>query len=180
MAEQYKPVVGGNRKRLQLKLVALIAAAVVLAAAVAAGTYAILHASHKKPAANSASQAHKTPPKNGGKSTATGSVNNAVINTHDYAALGQYLTDPKGATLYTYSKDTSSVSNCTGDCLTSWPAYTTTGATTNLPAGVSVITRTDNKQVQYAYKGKPLYYFAGDGSGQVTGDGVNDFHVAKP
>jgi predicted lipoprotein with Yx(FWY)xxD motif len=75
--------------------------------------------------------------------------------------------------------DSNGVSNCSGSCLTNWPIYEAT-ATTDLPANVTVITRSDGKK-QYAYKGMPLYYFSGDTSaGQVTGDGVNNFHVAKP
>ena len=69
-------------------------------------------------------------------------------------------------------------SNCNGGCLASWPAYTAT-KTTNLPANVTVITRSDGSK-QYAYKGLPLYTFTGDASGQPTGDGISNFHIAKP
>jgi len=48
-----------------------------------------------------------------------------------------------------------------------------------LPANVGVITRTDGSK-QYTYKNLPLYYFTGDQTGQVTGDNVENFHVAKP
>ena len=48
-----------------------------------------------------------------------------------------------------------------------------------LPANVTVITRSDGGK-QYAYKGMPLYTFTSDGNGQVTGDGVENFHIAKP
>jgi predicted lipoprotein with Yx(FWY)xxD motif len=82
--------------------------------------------------------------------------------------------------LYTYDQDTSGVSKCTGGCLSNWPAYQDKGSTTGLPAGISTIKRTDNGQVQYTYNGKPLYYFTSDSNGQVTGDGVESFSVAKP
>jgi len=126
---------------------------------------------------------HKTP-----KSTTTASsissnapaVNNAVLVTKTNSSIGQYLTDPNGNTLYTYAADSSGVSNCMGSCLTAWPAYQDKGSTTSLPAGVSTIKRTDNGQIQYTYYGMPLYYFAGDSSGQVTGNGVQNFQVAKP
>jgi predicted lipoprotein with Yx(FWY)xxD motif len=92
-----------------------------------------------------------------------------------------YLTDEKGMTLYTDSKDTKGVSNCSGTCITNWPAYgpKTEPAASTLPANVTVITRSD-KTLQYAWKGMPLYYFASDKkAGEVTGDGVGNFLLAK-
>ncbi|HTB48698.1 MAG TPA: hypothetical protein VK712_01300 [Verrucomicrobiae bacterium] len=82
--------------------------------------------------------------------------------------------------LYTYGADTSGTSNCTGSCLSSWPAYQDTGSTAGLPTGISTIKRTDNGEIQYTYNGMPLYTFVGDSSGQVTGNGVSNFSVAKP
>lgn len=103
----------------------------------------------------------------------------SIITTKTDSKLGQYLADSKGKALYTYGADTTGVSNCTGSCLATWPIYEATN-TTDLPANVTVITRSDGTK-QYAYKGMPLYYYTGDTSAsQVTGDGVNDFHVAKP
>ena len=113
-------------------------------------------------------------------SSTTAAVNNAVLMTKNDSKLGQYLTDSSGKTLYTYGSDTSGVSNCNGGCLATWPAYVDKGSTTNLPSGVSTITRTDNGETQYNYNVMPLYYFASDGNGQATGDGVGGFHVAKP
>jgi predicted lipoprotein with Yx(FWY)xxD motif len=84
-----------------------------------------------------------------------------------------YLMDPAGMSLYVYDRDTSGVSNCTGGCLVAWPAYST-GATTpdTLAANMSVITRPDGSK-QFAWMGKPLYYYANDAKpGDVTGDGV--------
>jgi predicted lipoprotein with Yx(FWY)xxD motif len=92
---------------------------------------------------------------------------------------GSYLTDEKGMTLYTYSKDTTGVSNCSGKCIANWPAYGPTTQPTGLPTDVTVITRLD-KSLQYAWKGMPLYYFVSDTkAGDVTGDGVGGFTLAK-
>jgi predicted lipoprotein with Yx(FWY)xxD motif len=96
------------------------------------------------------------------------------------AAKGAYITDFQGMTLYTYDKDQSGVSNCTGTCATNWPPYTS-GATaqSQLPANITVVTRADGSK-QFAWKGMPLYYFVSDTTaGQITGDGVNGFHIAK-
>jgi predicted lipoprotein with Yx(FWY)xxD motif len=140
---------------------------------VVGGGYAIFHKSSKPESTASTTSKSST------KSNAP-AVNNAVLITKTDSAVGQYLADPSGKALYTYDKDASGISNCTGSCLASWPAYVDKGATTGLPAGVGTIKRSDNGQVQYTYNGMPLYYFVSDSTGQVTGDSVENFSVAKP
>ena len=97
------------------------------------------------------------------------------------AAKGQYMTDFQGMTLYTYDKDTSGVSNCSGNCAVAWPVYTS-GATAQkiFPENISVITRADGSK-QFAWKGMPLYYYKNDAkAGDVTGDGVGGvWHIVK-
>lgn len=107
-------------------------------------------------------------------------VNNAVVITKTSSSVGQYLADPKGNALYTYNADSSGVSNCKGACLATWPAYIDNGSTANLPSGITVIKRSDNGKMQYAYNGMPLYYFVSDSKGQVTGNNIQNFVVAKP
>lgn len=107
-------------------------------------------------------------------------VNNAVLITKTSPSLGQYLAESDGQALYTYGGDTPGVSNCSGQCLAHWPAYQDKGSMTNLPAGVGTIKRTDNGEIQYTYNGMPLYTFVGDSNGQVTGNGVGNFSIAKP
>jgi predicted lipoprotein with Yx(FWY)xxD motif len=72
-------------------------------------------------------------------------------------------------TLYTFDKDVaaSGVSNCTGGCLTNWPALTVAaGQTPTGGAGVTgtlgTITRADNGALQVTYNGLPLYFFLND------------------
>jgi predicted lipoprotein with Yx(FWY)xxD motif len=142
----------------------------VVAILVIIGLYAIFHKSSDNNKTSTTSNTSSSAP----------AVNNAVVVTKTKSGIGQYLTDPQGNTLYTYDKDTKGVSNCTGACLTTWPAYQDKGSTSNLPAGISTIKRPDNNQVQYTYNGMPLYYFVSDSQGQVTGDGVESFSVAKP
>lgn len=142
---------------------------IVVVIAVLVGGYAILYKAPKKTMNSNSTTQTKAP-----------AVNNSVLITKNNAKLGQYLADPSGKALYTYGGDSSGVSKCTGSCLTSWPAYQAVGLTTSLPQGISVITRSDNSQTQYAYNGMPLYYFASDSSGQVTGNGVSNFSIAAP
>ena len=101
-----------------------------------------------------------------------------IIQTKSDANVGSYLADSNGNALYTYNADTSGTSNCSGACLSAWPAYAP-GSSATLPTNVTIITRSDNTK-QYAYKGLPLYTFASDSNGHVTGDGVGGFSVAKP
>jgi predicted lipoprotein with Yx(FWY)xxD motif len=157
--------------------------AIIALIIIAGGAYAIFHES-SGPAANDGSKsAGSNRPAQTAKTSGqddTAAVNNAVLTTKTNPSLGQYLTDPDSKALYTYNADTKGVSNCTGSCLSAWPAYVDEGSTTGLPAGVDTIKRTDNGQIQYTYKGLPLYYFVSDSPGQVTGDGVENFSVAKP
>jgi predicted lipoprotein with Yx(FWY)xxD motif len=102
------------------------------------------------------------------------------------ATLGKFLTDEKGLTLYTFTKDTagSGKSACTGGCATAWPALIGSAPTAK-PAGVTgdfgTITRDDGTK-QISYKGMPLYYFASDKSpGDTKGQGLNStWFVAAP
>lgn len=141
---------------------------VIVVIVVIVGGYMLLHKSNTTTTNNSASQ-NNAP-----------AVNNAVLITKTDSKVGQYLADPSGKALYTYASDSAGVSKCTGSCLANWPAYQDKGATTGLPAGVGTIKRSDNGQTQYTYQGMPLYYFTGDSAGQVTGNGVESFSVAKP
>ncbi len=134
--------------------------------------YAVFHKPMKMmPSASTTSSTSTT------QSTA---INNAVLVTKSNSSVGQYLANPSGDTLYTYSGDSTGVSNCSGSCLSNWPAYQDKGSTSGLPTNVSTIKRSDNGEIQYTYKGLPLYTFIGDSQGQITGNGVSSFYVAKP
>ena len=148
--------------------------AIVIIAILGGGAYALLHKS--KPAKPAVSSTSTSKPKTAAKPV---TVNNAVVITKYDANLGNYLADPNGLPLYTYNADTEGASKCTGSCLSSWPIYQA-ATTTGLPKDISTITRTDNGQIQYTYKGKPLYYFTGDNVGRIMGDAVSGFYVAKP
>lgn len=116
----------------------------------------------------------------------TQSATNNAVSSNIYTektdtAKGTYLADFAGMTLYTFDKDTKGVSNCSGNCATLWPPYTS-GATVEsmLPANITVITRTDGSK-QFAWDGMPLYYYSKDTkAGDINGDGVGGvWHIAK-
>ncbi len=111
---------------------------------------------------------------------------NLLLGLDTSDSVGTYLIASNGMTLYTYNKDTTGVSNCTGGCASAWPPYTVTDISVlgNLEAGVTgtagTITRADGT-MQVTYNGMPLYFFESDAvSGDTTGNGVNGFTIAKP
>ena len=110
--------------------------------------------------------------------TPTAALNSVYKMMSDSKGVS-YLADEKGMALYTYSKDTTGVSNCSGTCIVSWPEFGPKTEPTSLPANITVITRSD-KSLQYAWKGMPLYYYVKDTkAGDILGDGVDGFTLAR-
>lgn len=107
---------------------------------------------------------------------AQGAVPAAVGET----SKGKAFVDSKGMTLYVFDKDAAGKSNCSGQCIQNWPAFTAT-ADAKASGEWTVVTRDDGSR-QWAYKGKPLYTWVKDTKpGDVTGDGANNvWHIAKP
>jgi predicted lipoprotein with Yx(FWY)xxD motif len=92
------------------------------------------------------------------------------------------LTGANGMTLYVFDKDMagSGKSVCNGPCATNWPPLFAMDG--DMASGdYSIVTRDDGKK-QWAFKGKPLYYWIKDQkAGDKTGDGFNNvWRVAKP
>lgn len=90
--------------------------------------------------------------------------------------LGEYLVSPSGRTLYRFTNDTEGVSNCSGQCIDNWPAFTLAEgerlASGTLPGELATIERADGT-LQVTYNGMPLYYFANDAApGDVNGQGI--------
>ncbi len=99
-------------------------------------------------------------------------------------AVGNYLVDGKGDTLYWFTKDSMDQSACTGGCLKAWPAFdpkTLAAPSVLNPADFGTITRSDGGE-QETYKGYPLYYWQNDKNrGDVTGEGVGKvWYVIDP
>lgn len=92
------------------------------------------------------------------------------------------LTGSNGMSLYTFDKDTagSGKSVCNGPCAANWPPLAAT-AEAKASGDYSVVTRDDGNK-QWAYKGKPLYFWIKDSQpGDTSGDGVNNvWHLARP
>ena len=95
-------------------------------------------------------------------------------------AMAGMLEDAKGMTLYTWDNDKeANKSSCNGMCLMNWPALKAQAADKDM-GDWKVITRDDGSK-QWAYKGKPLYYFSMDAAaGDKKGEGRGMvWHMAK-
>jgi predicted lipoprotein with Yx(FWY)xxD motif len=101
-------------------------------------------------------------------------------------ALGSYLVDSKGMTLYIFLSDTpgSGTSTCSGGCASAWPALTASSPTAGSGVDASklgTITRADGG-TQVTYNGWPLYYYAKDvNPGDTLGQGIKSvWYVVSP
>lgn len=87
-----------------------------------------------------------------------------------------------GMTLYTFDRDVagSGKSVCNGPCAQNWPPLMA-AADAQSKGDWTVITRDDGGR-QWAYKGKPLYFWVRDQkAGDRTGDGFNNvWRLARP
>lgn len=113
-----------------------------------------------------------------------------IMTQNKDAVGGNYLVDPRGMTLYYFTRDThgtattTPVSVCTDACLAAWPVfYTDNVIAPSLlkKTDFSTITRADGSK-QLVYKGWPLYYYAVDKNpGDTLGENVNGvWFVVKP
>ena len=88
--------------------------------------------------------------------------------------LGKVLVDAQGRTLYAFTPDTETKSNCNGGCAQAWPPTVASGTPTageGVTAELTVITRDDGTK-QVAASGHPVYQYAGDtAAGETTGQG---------
>ena len=95
---------------------------------------------------------------------------------------GGMLTGANGMTLYTFDKDVagSGKSVCNGPCATNWPPLF--AADSDAATGDYAIVVRDDGKKQWAFKGKPLYFWVKDQKpGDTSGNGVNQvWRTATP
>jgi predicted lipoprotein with Yx(FWY)xxD motif len=123
----------------------------------------------------------------GGSSTsstpsASAAAASATVRTAPAAVGGKtetILVNGGGLPLYFYRPDTATRSLVTGGLAQLWPPLTSAAPTAAGANGkLSVLNDVNGHQV--TYNGHPLYTFADDHAGQVTGQGVQNFFVATP
>ena len=95
------------------------------------------------------------------------------------AFAADMMTDANGMTLYVFDKDSGGASACYDDCAVKWPPYLAQSGEA-AGKGWSQVARKDGA-MQWAYDGKPLYYFKGDhAKGDHMGDGLGGvWHMLK-
>lgn len=98
-----------------------------------------------------------------------------TVSLADSPAIGQYLVDQKGLTLYYFKNDTQGSSSCSGQCAVLWPPFyaqsVALGPGLN-QSDFAMINRTDGTE-QLTFRGWPLYYYYMDTSpGDVKGQGI--------
>ena len=124
------------------------------------------------PAETSSSAAASSAP----ATSAPASTSAAVLSVGQSSA-GQIVVGSTGLSVYYFTKDSanSGTSACTGDCLVSWPAVTTTSASpavSGVTGKIGSIPTADGK-MQVTINGMPVYYFAKDQApGDILGQGV--------
>lgn len=108
-------------------------------------------------------------------------TNPTTVTTHQ-TKRGKVLATANGHSLYLFTADKGTTSNCSGSCAATWKPLVTTGrpvaaANSGVNAKLLGTTRRTNGSVQVTYKSHPLYSFAGDKKpGQISGEGANAFH----
>ncbi|MES2825901.1 MAG: hypothetical protein V4732_20030 [Pseudomonadota bacterium] len=114
--------------------------------------------------------------------TASGNVLVAVEASGNASASPERL-NRDYFSLYTFDNDTAGVSSCDGGCLANWPALLA-DANDIAEAPYSIINRsmgTGPAAKQWAYQGKPLYFFNGDtAAGQTNGKAIANWRLARP
>jgi predicted lipoprotein with Yx(FWY)xxD motif len=122
----------------------------------------------------------------GSESSASGGEGNAVkasessgggtIGTAEIEGLGNVLVDSEGMTVYDFTVDKGTKSECYGGCEMAWPPVTTTGKpTAGEGAMASALGTTKRKDgtLQVTYEGHPLYTFTADKApGEANGSEV--------
>jgi len=121
--------------------------------------------------------------KNSSGSTSAGAVPTSAsgdtVSTKSIGGISNVLVDSKGMALYTNNMDSGSKVACTGSCTSIWVPLAApssgqpTSSDSSVQAKLGVVMRPDGTS-QVTFGDKPLYTFASDGPGQVTGNGVTD------
>jgi predicted lipoprotein with Yx(FWY)xxD motif len=114
----------------------------------------------------------------GDATTASAASGSHTVSTQAISGAGTVLVDSSGQALYTNNQDSGMNVACTGSCAAIWiPLMAPSGGQPSssdpaVQAKLGVVKTNGGGQVTFG--GMPVYTFAQDGSGQVTGNGVTD------
>jgi predicted lipoprotein with Yx(FWY)xxD motif len=119
----------------------------------------------------------------GGGGNTTGGGTNVAVSSKSAGstialkktALGTFLVDPQGRTLYLFEADKTNMSNCSGACLSIWPPFTSS-TKPQAASGVDAAKIGTIANNQVTYNGHPLYTYVGDQKpGDTSGEGLDQF-----
>ena len=94
------------------------------------------------------------------------------------SSYGRILFDGTSHALYAFTRDPRGKATCYGECAGAWPPYIVRGM---LRAGAGTtrsllgVTRRRDGKRQLTYAGRPLYFYARDGRGEVRCQDVREF-----
>jgi predicted lipoprotein with Yx(FWY)xxD motif len=101
------------------------------------------------------------------------------VKTRKTAALGTFLVDGKGRTLYLFDKDDHGKSVCSRACAVNWPPYLTAKKPTagrGVKKALLGTTRRSDGKLQVTYNHHPLYRFKLDTrAGLAKGESIHAF-----
>jgi len=90
--------------------------------------------------------------------------------------FGSMLFDSRRQAIYVFERDPRGDSACYGDCAAAWPPVYTTGeprAGEGVREALLGTTERRDGRLQVTYAGKPLYFYAHEGRGEVRCHNVN-------
>jgi predicted lipoprotein with Yx(FWY)xxD motif len=110
-----------------------------------------------------------------GRASSAADKPTVTVGGSDY---GRIVFDGSSRALYAFTRDRGGRSACYGACAAAWPPYIVKGA---LRAGggtsrplLGTTARKDGRR-QLTYAGRPVYYYVGDGPGQVLCQNVREY-----
>jgi predicted lipoprotein with Yx(FWY)xxD motif len=112
----------------------------------------------------------------GGNDNATAAPAAAAAKTHAVAVKtisGQRVLALRGHAIYSPSQEKSGTIKCTGGCAAVWVPVKASSGKGSTVGHLGSVTRPGGKK-QLTYKKRPLYTFAPEGKGKLTGDGLKD------
>jgi predicted lipoprotein with Yx(FWY)xxD motif len=103
-------------------------------------------------------------------------LTDADLTSRLSSSLGTHLVDGQGRTLYVFAADPAGERTCTGECLQTWPIFSTGEETPTVDGEVrEELVGTIPGDLQVTYNEQPLYYYVGDDTvGDVNGQGLAD------
>ncbi|HEX6391023.1 MAG TPA: hypothetical protein VFZ89_16300 [Solirubrobacteraceae bacterium] len=90
--------------------------------------------------------------------------------------FGSMLFDTRRQAIYVFQRDRRNKSNCYGECARLWPPVITKGkprAARGVKQSLLGTTRRRDGKLQVTYAGRPLYFYAHEGPGEVECHNVN-------